>query len=76
MDGRLKNEVRKILNYFFRGNNLLWVQIKSDIFHDNTIRVGASTNLSNVKISMAGGGQFSANWRTLFFVWCGYFYEW
>ena len=54
---RLKNVVKRILNYFFRGNNLLWVQIKSKIFCDNIIRVGASTNLSNVKISMAGGGN-------------------
>lgn len=57
IDDRLKNIARKFLNYFFRGNNLLWVQIKSTIFCDNTIRVGASTNLSNVKIIMAGGSN-------------------
>ena len=53
----IKNIARKILNYFFRGNNLLKAQIKAQC-RNNVIKIGGSSNLKNVKIIMMGGGNF------------------
>ncbi len=57
MIGVVKKLVRRILNLFFRGNNLLLAEIKAHI-KGNTLQIGSSTNLKNVKIVLSGEGNY------------------
>ncbi len=56
MTERIKRVLRRILNSFFRGNNLLFAIAKAQL-RDNALSIGNSTDLRNVKILMNGKGN-------------------